>query len=339
MSLSPFLFIQEGHVAIVERMGKYNRSLKEGLHLMIPCVDQLHYVRWSYANSATITHFRSWKIPLSEQCYDPNPVKVVTCDGVNVNVDLVVYFVITDPIKAVYGTTDLFRGIENLIETTLSATVRQLDSDKLLPAQIDKGMRESDVPLESTLKQWGVAIKLLRVQHVTLPKAVQKATTKLVATKRAAMVNLEKLESEFRRKVKLAKHAEMELESQYRMEMMQNEHQREEQHKQAEFDNLATKAKADTAAYAIQIKATAKAKAEAEARKIAASTESEIMKSELEVLKNADEKALSYMTLRHRTNALSQLNQSATNTLVLGPEAMLESASRVPLFQAMNRSS
>lgn len=327
MSL-PLVAVSHNHVAVVERLSRYSRTLKEGIHCLVPCVDSVHYVNWSYANASYNQNFYGWCIPLSDQCYDPDPVAVSTSDGVQVEVDLVVYFTITDPVKAVYGTPNLFRGIENLLETALAAAVRSIECDKLTATKIDDGMRNSDVNFEEKLGKWGVHMKTVRVQHIELPQAIRDATTNLVASKRSALVNITKLEEEFDRKTKLAKHDEIERKSRYLLEQMENKHRREEERKEQDAISAKTHSEADANAYAT-IK---RAQSEAEARRIRADNDREITRREIEMLEKTPAHVLQYLTLRSRYASISEMNKSASNTLIVGPEQTLADAAKVPVF-------
>jgi regulator of protease activity HflC (stomatin/prohibitin superfamily) len=103
---------------IVERLGRYNRTLDAGLHLLIPFVDRVRAA-----------------VDLREQVVSFPPQPVITSDNLVVNIDTVLYFQVTDPKSAVYEIANYITGIEQLTVTTLRNVIGSMDLEQTLTSR------------------------------------------------------------------------------------------------------------------------------------------------------------------------------------------------------------
>ena len=101
------VIIKQAQVMIIERLGKYNRTLESGLHIIWPVVDKSRPINWRFVK----TDFKGNKyvqiktetrIDLRETVYDFPRQNVITSDNVSIEIDALLYFQVTDPVKAVY---------------------------------------------------------------------------------------------------------------------------------------------------------------------------------------------------------------------------------------------
>ncbi len=102
----------------VERLGRYHRTLKPGLNLVIPYIDRVHPV-----------------IDLREQVVSFKPQPVITEDNLVVEIDTVLYFQVTDPRAAFYEIANFLQAVEQLTVTTLRNVVGSMDLEKTLTSR------------------------------------------------------------------------------------------------------------------------------------------------------------------------------------------------------------
>ena len=107
--------VPQSTVLLIERLGRFNRMATSGLNIVIPFIDNPRSYYWTNTRPGITS------IDLREQFIDLPPQPVITRDNVTINVDSVVYWQITDPIKAVYEVNDLVGGIVQLTITGMRA--------------------------------------------------------------------------------------------------------------------------------------------------------------------------------------------------------------------------
>ncbi|MDO5628207.1 MAG: paraslipin, partial [Mobilicoccus sp.] len=103
---------------IIERLGKYSRTLDAGIHLIVPFVDKVR------AN-----------IDLREQVVSFPPQPVITSDNLVVNIDTVIYYQVKEATNAVYGIENFIKGIENITVTTLRNVIGSMDMEATLTSR------------------------------------------------------------------------------------------------------------------------------------------------------------------------------------------------------------
>ena len=118
--------VPQARAGIVERLGRYQRTLNAGLTILIPFVDRLKPL-----------------IDLREQVVSFPPQPVITSDNLVVSIDTVIYFQVTDPRSATYEIANYIQAIEQLTMTTLRNIVGGMDLEETLTSrdQINSGLR------------------------------------------------------------------------------------------------------------------------------------------------------------------------------------------------------
>ena len=113
--------IQQARAAVIERLGSFYTVWENGIHVKIPFIDRV--VK---------------NVSLKEQVVDFDPQPVITKDNVTMQIDTVVYFLITDPKLYTYGVEHPMSAIENLTATTLRNIIGDMDLDQTLTSQIGR---------------------------------------------------------------------------------------------------------------------------------------------------------------------------------------------------------
>jgi regulator of protease activity HflC (stomatin/prohibitin superfamily) len=140
---------------IIERLGRYHRTLDAGLHLLIPFVDR---VRAS--------------VDLREQVVSFPPQPVITSDNLVVSIDTVLYFQVTDPKSAVYEIANYIMGIEQLTVTTLRNVIGSMDLEQTLTSrdQINGQLRGV---LDEATGKWGIRVNRVELKSIDPPQSIQ----------------------------------------------------------------------------------------------------------------------------------------------------------------------
>ncbi|MFC8193584.1 SPFH domain-containing protein [Cellulomonas sp. NPDC057328] len=147
--------VPQAVAVIVERLGRYNRTLDAGLHLLIPFVDR---VRAS--------------VDLREQVVSFPPQPVITSDNLVVSIDTVIYFQVTSPKDAVYEIANYITGIEQLTVTTLRNVIGSMDLEQTLTSrdQINGQLRGV---LDEATGKWGIRVNRVELKAIDPPASVQ----------------------------------------------------------------------------------------------------------------------------------------------------------------------
>src|SRR5678809_1617112 len=118
--------VPQATVMLVERLGRFDKVASSGLNILVPFLDKPRAVYWTNTRPGLVS------IDLREQYIDLPPQPVITRDNVTIHVDSVVYWQITDPVKAVYEMNDLVGGIVQLTITGMRAVMGDMDLDHTL---------------------------------------------------------------------------------------------------------------------------------------------------------------------------------------------------------------
>jgi len=156
-ALASAKMVNQGNVALVERLGRYHRKLNPGLSFIVPIIDQI------VMENTT-----------REQLLDIKPQNVITKDGIYLEVDAIVYWRIQDIEKSFYAIDDLEQSLANIATTTLRENIAQnsLEDTNMSRDQIDKTILSV---LNSITSTWGVEITRLDIQSITPPETVRKS--------------------------------------------------------------------------------------------------------------------------------------------------------------------
>ena len=161
-----FRIVPQASSAIVERLGKYHRTLGAGLNFIVPFIDRLRPL-----------------IDMRERVVSFPPQPVITQDNLVVSIDSVVFFQVTEPKSATYEIQDFVRGIEQLTVTTLRNLVGGLDLEQTLTSRDSINAALRGVLDEATGK-WGVRVNRVELKAIDPPPSVQESMEKQMRAER-----------------------------------------------------------------------------------------------------------------------------------------------------------
>ena len=173
--LAVFLFIiaasgvrivPQARAGVVERLGRYARTLDPGLTLIVPFIDRVKPL-----------------IDLREQVVTFPPQPVITEDNVSVGIDTVLYFTITDPKSASYEVANPLQAIEQLTVTTLRNVVGDLTLEETLTSR-DNVNTQLRVVLDEATGKWGIRINRVEIKSIDPPGTIQEAMEKQMRAER-----------------------------------------------------------------------------------------------------------------------------------------------------------
>jgi regulator of protease activity HflC (stomatin/prohibitin superfamily) len=163
---------------IVERLGKYNRTLKPGLNLLLPFLDSVRK-----------------KLDMREVVTSFPPQPVITSDNLVVSIDTVLYYKVIDPFRATYEIANYLTAIEQLTVTTLRNVIGSLDMEKALTSRDDINRHLSGV-LDETTGRWGIKVTRVEIKAIEPPPSIRDAMEKQMRAerdRRAAILHAEGL--------------------------------------------------------------------------------------------------------------------------------------------------
>ncbi len=160
------IIVQQSNRYVIERLGVYHKSLDAGIQLVVPFVDRINK-----------------KVSLKEQVVDFAPQPVITKDNVTMQIDTVVFYMVTDAKLFTYGVNNPIRAIENLTATTLRNIIGDLELDQSLTSrdQINSKMR---IILDEATDPWGIKIIRVEVKNIIPPKDIREAMEKQMRAER-----------------------------------------------------------------------------------------------------------------------------------------------------------
>jgi regulator of protease activity HflC (stomatin/prohibitin superfamily) len=152
--------VPQAQAKVIERLGRYSRTLQPGLSILVPFVDRVR---------ATID--------LREQVISFPPQPVITSDNLQVGIDTVLYFQVTDPRLAVYGIANYITGMEQLTTTTLRNVVGGLNLEGALTGRdgINSQLREV---LDGTTGPWGLRVARVEIKAIDPPASIRDSMEK-----------------------------------------------------------------------------------------------------------------------------------------------------------------
>src|SRR5436305_7758896 len=169
--------VPQATVMLIERLGRFSRVADSGLNVIVPFLDKPRSVYWTNMRPGISS------IDLREQFLDLPPQPVITRDNVTIHVDSVVYWQITDPIKAVYEMNDLMGGIIQLTITGMRAVMGDMDLDHTL-SQRDQINSKLRVILDEATDKWGVKVTRVDVKNISPPEDVRITMEKQMTAER-----------------------------------------------------------------------------------------------------------------------------------------------------------
>lgn len=180
--------VNQAEAIIIERLGKYHKTLAPGFHIVLPFFDEPHHCLWTYVRQNEFGKYvrfvRSIKrIDLRESVYDFPKQNVITKDNVTIEINALLYYYIMDPKAAVYEVINLPEAIEKLTQTTLRNVIGSLDLDETLVSR-DAINEKLQVILDDATDKWGVKVSRVELQEVNPPRDIQIAMEKQMRAER-----------------------------------------------------------------------------------------------------------------------------------------------------------
>lgn len=158
--------VHQSYARVVERMGKYNRTMQSGVHFIIPFIESIKP-----------------EISLKEDVADFMPQSVITKDNVTMNIDTVVYYQVTDPKLFTYGIERPKAALENLTATTLRNIVGELELDETLTSRDTVNAKMRTI-LDEATDSWGIKVNRVELKNILPPKDIQDAMEKQMRAER-----------------------------------------------------------------------------------------------------------------------------------------------------------
>ncbi|MGI4856728.1 MAG: SPFH domain-containing protein [Janthinobacterium lividum] len=158
--------VPEQHAWVVERLGRYHATLRPGLTIVVPFIDRVAY-----------------RHVLKEIALDVPSQICITRDNTQLQVDAVLYFQVTDPMKASYGASNFIMAITQLSQTTLRSVIGRLELDKTFEerAVINRSVVDS---LDEAAGNWGVKVLRYEIKDLTPPQEILRAMQSQITAER-----------------------------------------------------------------------------------------------------------------------------------------------------------
>ncbi|MCQ2337194.1 MAG: SPFH/Band 7/PHB domain protein [Paludibacteraceae bacterium] len=184
--------VSQSETMIIERLGRYHRTLNAGINVILPIVERAKETATRMSNGAVRL---SNKIDLREQVFDFDKQSVITKDNVMTEINALLYFQIVDPVKSVYEIKNLPMAIEKLTQTTLRNVVGELELDETLTSRdtINSKLR---AVLDDATNKWGVKVNRVELQDITPPQSIRIAMEKQMQAERDRRAEILKAEGE-----------------------------------------------------------------------------------------------------------------------------------------------
>lgn len=187
--LKTVYLVKQAEAIVVERFGRYSRTLTPGLHIIVPFVEVPRMVQWTYlitqGEGKRYHRFvkETYRLDLREAVYDFPKQNVITRDNVTMEINALLYYQITDPKAAVYEVANLSEAIEKLTQTTLRNVIGAMDLDETLVSR-DSINTKLRLILDEATDKWGVKINRVELQEVNPPHDIRIAMEKQMRAER-----------------------------------------------------------------------------------------------------------------------------------------------------------
>jgi len=158
--------VPQQHAWVVERLGKYHATLGPGLNIVVPFIDRIAY-----------------KHVLKEIPLDVPPQVCITRDTTQLQVDGVLYFQVTDPMRASYGSSNYLAAITQLAQTTLRSVIGKMELDKTFEER-DHINTEIVNAIDESAANWGVKVLRYEIKDLTPPKEILHAMQAQITAER-----------------------------------------------------------------------------------------------------------------------------------------------------------
>ncbi len=158
--------VAQGEEWIIERLGKYHKTLHPGLSIIIPYLDKVAY-----------------KVVTKDIILDVPEQEVITKDNAVIITNAIAFIKVTDPIKAVYGIVDFAEAIRNLVQTTLRSITGEMELDQALSSREKIKLRLKESISDEAI-DWGLTIKSVEIQDIKPSESMVKSMELQAAAER-----------------------------------------------------------------------------------------------------------------------------------------------------------
>jgi len=173
-------------VFIIERLGKYSKTLDAGFHILIPFIDVVAY-----------------KHSMKELAIDVPPQTCITKDNIQVEVDGILYVQIIDPVKASYGITDYRFATVQLAQTTMRSEIGKIDLDRTFEER--ESINSSIVSaIDKASDPWGLKVTRYEIKNIIPPATIRDAMEKQMRAEREKRAIIAESEGEKQAKINRA---------------------------------------------------------------------------------------------------------------------------------------
>jgi regulator of protease activity HflC (stomatin/prohibitin superfamily) len=158
--------VPQQRMDVVERLGRYHRTLRPGLNVLVPYLDQVRT-----------------KVDMREQVVSFPPQPVITSDNLVVSIDTILYYKVIDPVRATYEIANFIQAIEQLTVTTLRNVIGSFDLEKVLTSREEINRHLSGV-LDETTGRWGIKVTRVELKAIEPPPSIRDSMEKQMRAER-----------------------------------------------------------------------------------------------------------------------------------------------------------
>jgi len=170
--------VPQGSKSVVQRLGKYHRTLGPGLNFIFPYIDSVAY-----------------KVTTKDIVLDIPSQEVITRDNAVIIANAVAYINIVSPEKAVYGVEDYRFAIQNLVQTSLRSIIGEMDLDDALSNR-DAIKAKLKTAISDDIADWGITLKTVEIQDINPSETMQKAMEEQAAAERGRRATVTRADGE-----------------------------------------------------------------------------------------------------------------------------------------------
>jgi regulator of protease activity HflC (stomatin/prohibitin superfamily) len=170
--------VPQGSKYVVQRLGKYHKTLGPGLNVIIPYID-------------SVAH----KVTTKDIVLDIPSQEVITRDNAVISANAVAYINIISPEKAVYGIEDYRVAIQTLVQTSLRSIVGEMDLDDALSSR-DRIKAKLKEAISDDIADWGITLKTVEIQDINPSQTMQKAMEEQAAAERQRRATVTRADGE-----------------------------------------------------------------------------------------------------------------------------------------------
>ena len=186
--LTSVFLVQQAEAVVIERLGRYHRTLDAGLHIIVPFLDTTRHALWTFVRPLENGIYQRFvvktsRIDMREAVYDFPKQNVITKDNVTTEINALLYYQIIDPKAAMYEVSDLPQAIEKITQTTLRNVIGSMDLDETLVSR-DTINHRLRIILDEATDKWGVKINRVELQEVNPPIDIRHAMEKQMRAER-----------------------------------------------------------------------------------------------------------------------------------------------------------